>query len=43
VFADLRRLRRDILPDGITTGAEMLGLDRIERLHAEWSGYRRPP
>jgi hypothetical protein len=42
LFADLRRLRRDILPDGITSREEadvLLGLDHIERLDAEWPGY----
>jgi hypothetical protein len=42
LFADLRRLRRDILPDGITTREEaevLLGLDHIERLDGEWSAY----
>jgi hypothetical protein len=42
LFADLRRLRRDILPDGITTREEaevLLGLDHIERLNGEWSAY----
>ena len=35
LFADLRRLQRDILPAGITTRDEaevLLGLDHIERL-----------
>jgi hypothetical protein len=42
LFADLRRLRRDVLPDGITTREEaevLLGLDQIERLDAEWAAY----
>jgi hypothetical protein len=42
LFADLRRLRRDILPDGITSREEaevLLGLDYIERLDGEWSAY----
>jgi hypothetical protein len=42
LFADLRRLRRDILPNGITTREEaevLLGLDRISRLDAAWPGY----
>ena len=42
LFADLRRLRRDILPDGITSREEaevLLGLDHIERLDTEWSAY----
>jgi hypothetical protein len=33
LFADLRRLRRDILPDGITSREEvevLLGLDHLE-------------
>ena len=42
-FGDLRRLRRDILPDGITTReqAEMLlALDlAVERADKGWSGY----
>ena len=40
--ADLRRLRRDVLPGGITTREEaevLLRLDRIERLDAEWTAY----
>ena len=42
LFADLRRLRRDILPEGITTREEaevLLGLDHLERLDGEWSAY----
>jgi hypothetical protein len=42
LFADLRRLRRDILPDGITSREEvevLLGLDHLERLDDEWPAY----
>jgi hypothetical protein len=42
LFADLRRLRRDILPDGITSREEaevLLGLDHLERLDEEWPAY----
>jgi len=42
LFADLRRLRRDVLPNGITSREEtevLLGLDHIERLDTEWPGY----
>jgi hypothetical protein len=42
LFADLRRLRRDVLPNGITTREEaevLLGLDHLERLDGEWSAY----
>jgi hypothetical protein len=42
LFADLRRLRRDILPAGITSREEaevLLGLDHLERLDGEWSAY----
>jgi hypothetical protein len=42
LFADLRRLRRDILPDGITSQEEvevLLGLDHLERLDEEWPAY----
>jgi hypothetical protein len=42
LFADLRRLRRDILPNGITTREEvevLLGLDHLERLDEEWPAY----
>jgi hypothetical protein len=42
LFADLRRLRRDILPNGITSREEaevLLGLDHIERLDDEWPAY----
>jgi hypothetical protein len=42
LFADLRRLRRDILPHGITSREEvevLLGLDHIERLDEEWAAY----
>jgi hypothetical protein len=38
LFADLRRLRRDVLPNGITTREEaelLLGLDHIGRGNAE--------
>jgi hypothetical protein len=42
LFADLRRLQRDILPGGITTQEEaevLLGLDHIERLDDAWPAY----
>jgi hypothetical protein len=40
VFADLRWLRRDILPNGITTGAEIVsGRDHTDCLDGEWSAY----
>jgi hypothetical protein len=42
LFADLRRLRRDVLPNGITTREEaevLLGLDCLERLDVEWPAY----
>ena len=42
LFADLRRLRRDILPNGITSWEEaelLLSLDHTERLDAEWAAY----
>ena len=42
LFADLRRLRRDILPDGIRSWEEaelLLSLDHTERLDAEWVAY----
>jgi hypothetical protein len=42
LFADLRRLRRDVLPNGITSREEaevLLGLDQIERLDDEWPAY----
>jgi hypothetical protein len=42
LFADLRRLRRDILPHGITSWEEaelLLSLDHIERLDEEWAAY----
>ena len=42
LFADLRRLRRDILPNGITSREEaevLLGLDHLERLDDEWPAY----
>ena len=41
LFADLRRLQRDILPDGITTRAEaevLLSLEHSARLDGAWSG-----
>jgi hypothetical protein len=42
LFADLRRLRRDVLPNGITTREEaelLLELDHIGRGNAEWPAY----
>ena len=42
LFADLRRLRRDILPDGITSREEvevLLGLGHLKRLDEEWPAY----
>lgn len=42
LFADLRRLQRDILPDGIKTRAEaevLLSLDHIARLDDAWMPY----
>src|SRR3712207_557501 len=42
LFADLRRLRRDVLPAGITRREEaevLLDLDHIERLDEEWAAY----
>ena len=42
LFADLCRLRRDILSNGITTQEEaelLLGLDHIGRGNAEWPAY----
>ena len=42
LFADLRRLQRDILPEGITTRAEaevLLSLDHIPRLDGAWGPY----
>jgi hypothetical protein len=42
LFADLRRLRRDILPDGIRSWEEaelLLSLDHTERLDAERAAY----
>ena len=42
LFADLRRLQRDILPEGITTRAEaelLLSLDHIPRLDGAWGTY----
>jgi hypothetical protein len=41
LFADLRRLQRDILPGGITTqeAEVLLGLDHIERLDDAWPAY----
>jgi hypothetical protein len=42
LFADLRRLRRDILPNGISSREEaevLVRLDQIERLDAEWAAY----
>jgi hypothetical protein len=42
LFADLRRLRRDVLPNGITSREEaelLLSLDHLERLDDEWPGY----
>jgi hypothetical protein len=43
LFADLRRLRRDVLPDGITTREEaevLLTVDRnLERADEEWTDY----
>jgi hypothetical protein len=42
LFADLRRLRRDVLPDGVTSREEaevLLGLDHLERLDEEWPAY----
>jgi hypothetical protein len=42
LFADLRRLRRDVLPNGITSREEaeiLLGLDHVERLDAGWPAY----
>ena len=42
-FGDLRRLRRDVLPDGITTREQaetLLALDlAVERADKGWSGY----
>jgi hypothetical protein len=42
LFADLRRLRRDVVPGGITSREEvevLLGLDHLERLDDEWPAY----
>ena len=42
LFADLRRLQRDILPNGITIREEaeaLLSLDRIGRLDEAWAPY----
>ena len=42
LFADLRRLRRDVLPNGITTREEaevLVGLDHISRVDATWPAY----
>ena len=42
LFADLRRLQRDILPEGITTRADaevLLSLDHIPRLDGAWGPY----
>ena len=42
LFADLRRLQRDILPEGITTRAEaevLLSLDHIPRRDGAWGPY----
>jgi hypothetical protein len=42
LFADLRRLRRDILPNGIATREEaeiLLSLDQVRRLDEAWSPY----
>ena len=42
LYADFRRLRRDILPAGPTSRAEveaLLGLDRIEQTEEDWPAY----
>ena len=42
LFADLRRLRRDILPDGITSREEvevLLGLDHLKHLDVQGPAY----
>ncbi len=42
LYADFRRLRRDILPDGPTSRAEvevLLTLDLIERTEPDWPAY----
>jgi len=42
-YGDLRRLQRDILPEGITCREEaeaLIGLDRsVEKTDADWPGY----
>lgn len=42
LFADLRRLQRDVLPNGITTREEaevLLALDQLGRLDEAWAPY----
>ncbi len=42
LFADLRRLERDVLPDGVRSREEaeiLISLDRLERVDAGWPPY----